>query len=97
MPRDGPKSKHGLDDVLELSKSFDLFGTSIPSFHLAGSDQVQTKTGAFFSIGFFIITLLFALIKLQLMLTRNKPNVNIFEVKESMTQDDKLYSSDATF
>ena len=71
MPRDRPKDKFSLGDVLELSKSFDIFGTSIPSFHVAGSDQVRTKTGAFLSVGVISIALLFAFVKLQHMLSRN--------------------------
>ena len=97
MPRDKPKYMFSVGDVLELSKVFDIFGTSIPSFHVAGSDQVRTKTGAFFSVGVISITLIFAFIKLQHMLTRNSPNVNIFEDKESLSEDDKLYPSNANF
>ena len=71
MPRNRTKNKYGVSDVVELSKSFDIFGTSIPSFQVAGSDQVRTKTGAFLSVVVISITLLFAFIKLQHMLTRN--------------------------
>ena len=97
MPRDRPKKTYGLGDVFELSKSFDIFGTSIPSFTVAGSDEVRTKTGAILSMGMISITLIFAFMKLQHMLTRNQPNINIFEDKESMSEDDKLYPSDANF
>ena len=97
MAKDTPKRSYGLRDIFDLVESFDLFGTSIPSFHVAGSDQVRTKTGSLLSIGLIGITLLFALMKLKSMISRAQPNINVFEDKGALSEEDRLDPTDDKF
>ena len=50
---------------LEVFKSFDMFGASMPSFHLQGKSNLKTNIGATSSIFILLITLMFALIKFE--------------------------------
>ena len=61
---------YGVRDVFGLLKRFDLFGSSIPAFHIRGSSTITTETGGCISMGVFFLTLLFATLKLQHMLRR---------------------------
>lgn len=64
MQKDRPKASYGLRDVFDLVENFDLFSTNVPLFHIAGSDQVRTKTGSILSIGVISVTLIFSFMKL---------------------------------
>ena len=91
MPRDGAGS------IFELIQRFDFFRTSVPSFNIAGTDQVRTSIGGVLSISVTCITLLFALQKLQHMLGRSYPNINIYDDKYALTKDDQLELSSDSF
>ena len=53
--------------------NLDIFGASVPGFNLNGQKTIKTKTGVLISIMITIITVLFALLKLQFMLMRKRP------------------------
>ena len=53
----------------------DMFGANVPSLNMNGRSSIQTFTGACISILMMILSTLFAILKLQFLLMRKKPNV----------------------
>ena len=60
---------------IELLKSFDLFGASIPNFHLKGKSNINTIVGAITSILILTMTSMFALIKFDHMMQKRGPAI----------------------
>ena len=61
--------------ILSSFKRIDLFGAAIPQFNLQGKDEVRTATGGFFSLLVIITSLMFAILKLEHLLSRKSPNI----------------------
>ena len=52
-----------------------MFGARIPSFHLRGKSNMKTNMGATASISILLITLLFALIKFEHLVSKRNPSI----------------------
>ena len=58
-------------------KKVDIFGEPIPAFNLAGRDVIRTTCGALMSLIIFVITLVYASMKYNIMIERQNPNIII--------------------
>ena len=56
-------------------KNFDMFGANVSFFSIEGQNDVRTPFGALISIVIMCLTTSFALLKLQFMLLRKRPDV----------------------
>ena len=81
----------------DIFKSFDMFGAPMPSLHIRGEPVVKTSAGACISIIVIGLTSLFALIKLQFMLTRSSPEVVQFVNDDAFDFSDRFKLDDEEF
>ena len=70
-------------------KNLDSFAAPVPSFNLQGETAIKTTAGASLSILISLLTLAFAIIKLDHLLLRKNPNLN---TNESALQPGESYS-----
>ena len=75
--------------ALAFFLDFDIFGSPIPTFTIAGHSKVRTVAGSCASIMIFALTLVFGLLKLQHLLLRKNPliNTNIMPLPMLTTYD----------
>ena len=73
-----------------LLKKFDLFAAPLPGFNIGGETTVQSNTGGLVSISILSVTLLFALLKLQDLLTKHNPTISSFVEEDAFGPSDKF-------
>ena len=73
-----------------MLKKFDLFAAPLPGFNIAGETTVKSNTGGFVSISILSVTLLFALLKLEDLLTKHNPLISTFVEKDAYDPSDKF-------
>ena len=76
---------------------FDMFAAPVPSFSIRGRTEVKTHAGAFMSLAIMTVTILFALLKLQFMLLRKRPDVVSFVDEEGIDNSTPFNISDNDF
>ena len=57
---------------------FDMFAAPVPVFNIRGQTEVRTFVGSFMSVSLMMVTILFAIQKLQVMLLRKRPDIIVF-------------------
>lgn len=73
-----------------MIKKFDLFAATLPGFNIGGKTTVQSNTGGLVSISILSVTLLFALLKLEDLLTKHNPLVSTFVEKDAYDPSNKF-------
>ena len=74
-----------------MLKTIDMFGAPLPGFNLGGEDTIKTYCGGLLSSFIIMITLLFASLKLNHLLSRYNPQVNDYVEKSHFDHTD-IYS-----
>ena len=73
--------------IPEFIKSLDMFSKPLPSFNISGKTSVPTSVGACSTISIVVLTLSFALLKMQHLINRKNPilveNTNPLEIDET--------------
>ena len=59
--------------------SLDLFGAPAPTFNISGEGEVRTFCGGIVSSVIITVTMLFSLLKLQHLMSKHNPSINVFE------------------
>ena len=62
-------------ELPQFEKILDIFVAKIPSFNLRGKSEVKTSSGASASILIFMLTFIFALLKLQHLVLKKNPTI----------------------
>ena len=75
----------------------DVFGAPIPSFNIKGESYIGTITGGLCSILFGVIAVLFASLKLQIMLSRSDTVTTITKRNGFNSFEDRIQLSDGEF
>lgn len=75
--------------------SLDLFGAPAPTFNIRGESEVRTFCGGIVSSVIITVTILFALLKLQHLLSKHNPSVNAFEDKNAWGTGDVMMPGDS--
>jgi len=73
--------------------TMDMFGAPLPTFNVRGEESVRTYTGGFVSIIIIYVAFLFASLKLQHLMSKHNPSVNIFKEEDAFDADD-VWSGD---
>ena len=66
----------------------DMFGAPVPTFKIQGEEKVRTHFGGLISLLIFYVTTWFALLKLQHLLSKYNPQVNIFTEHDAFDESD---------
>ena len=74
--------------------SLDLFGAPAPTFNIRGESEVRTYCGGIVSSVIMTVVVLFALLKLQHLLSKQNPSVNAFLDKNAWGIGDVLEPAD---
>ena len=83
--REQPTTYFGLPRMLLTS---DMFARPIPAFNISGETEVRTHFGGCISIAIIYVTFIFATLKLQHLLSRHNPSVNVFVDQDALSSDD---------
>ena len=67
--------------------SLDMLGAEAPKFNIGGKDSVRTYTGGLVSLLILSATFLFAMLKLQVMFLRKRPDVVSFTDENAISSD----------
>lgn len=59
--------------------SMDMFGAPAPTFNIRGEGEVRTYLGGIISSAIIAVTILFSLLKMQHLLSKHNPSVNVFK------------------
>ena len=81
-------------NLLEPLKKLDIFGQPLPQANLGGQEKVRTHIGGFVSLLFANITFLFAILKLQHLMSKHNPSVNSFVEEGAFDLDEKFSTAD---
>ena len=73
-----------------MVSGMDMFPERVPQFKLGGEDSVQTLAGGTISIIVMIVSTMFAILKLEQMITVSTPSINEFVLTNEYTSEDKL-------
>ena len=65
----------GLEELTAPFKLIDLFGAPMPTFNIKGETKVMTVSGGVLTIFIFIVFLIYALLKLEMLVTAKNPTV----------------------
>ena len=95
--RESSKRKLGNWHVQSLLLKFDFFGSQLPVFNLKGASVVHTKMGGLLSFSIFVITMIYATIKLIQLFDRHNPNVTQFLERNVYDYREKLDLNEANF
>ena len=83
--REQPTTYFGLPRMLLTA---DMFPRPIPAFNISGETEVRTHLGGCISIAIMYVTFIFATLKLQHLLSRHNPSVNVFVDQDALSYDD---------
>ena len=78
--------KPGLLSGVGLPKmllTMDMFGEPLPTFNIKGQSDVRTHCGGCLSILVILTAIAFAIVKLQHLLEKHNPTVNIFTQEDA--------------
>jgi len=78
-------------------KNFDLFPSPIPSFNIKGKTTVQTFAGGTLSLIIYVVTLLFAALKLMHLCSKHNPSINTNVQKDHFKPDDIFDAKERRF
>lgn len=84
-------SKIGLPKMLI---TMDMFGEPLPTFNIKGESDVRTHCGGCLSIIIIYIMILFATLKMQHLLLKHNPSVNIFTERDAFDETHVWYYND---
>ena len=84
-----------MSTIKDLLKRVDIFQQDLPGFNLKGKKTVSSVFGGLFSVILIIVMLLYAGIKLQMLLSRANPNVSTFKEEFVLSSEDRLNLKDA--
>ena len=74
--------------------TLDMFGEPLPMFNIKGKSDVRTHCGGCLSIAIIFSTVAFALTKLEHLLERHNPTVNIFTIDDAYDETDVWRAED---
>ena len=77
-----------------LVKRVDIYGVHLPSFNLKGKERVKTASGGVMTVIILAITLLFAGIKMEQLVTRKNPDVTKNIIEDFHDTDEKVLLMD---
>ena len=77
-----------------IMQRFDMFYAAVPTLNLSGKTRVTTLLGGCASIFLMTLLFLFALLKLEHLVTRKNPTITVFEEPLSMINGDGVESFD---
>ena len=63
----------------------DAFGEQIPSFNVNGSDKIKTIAGGFITVLFYMIILMYGVLKCSHLMTKHGPNISTFFRENEMS------------
>ena len=66
----------------------DMFAKPIPTFNINGETEVRTHLGGCISLLVMYVTFIFATLKLEHLLSRHNPSVNVFVDQDALSSDD---------
>ena len=96
--KQGPKiKKPELRSGIGLPKmllTMDMFSEPLPMFNIRGQSDVRTHCGGCFSILIIFTAIAFALVKLQHLLAKQNPTVNIFTRENAFDETDVWRAKD---
>jgi hypothetical protein len=75
----------------------DMFGSPLPGFNAGGDESVRTHSGGCLSLIIMYITFLFATLKLQHLMMKHNPSVNVFVDEEAFDETDVWYAEEQDF
>ena len=78
--------------MFEFLKNLDLFGAAVPGNNVRGESDIKTSTGACISIIVMALATMFALLKLEFMLLRDRPDVVSF-IDDNFFDDSEVYNT----
>ena len=86
---DLPRSKQAFQfDLPKMLLTLDMFSAPLPVFNLKGRESVRTYCGGCVSLVIMYVTFLFALLKLQHLLSKHNPTVNTFTEHAAFGESD---------
>ena len=68
----------------EAFRTLDAFGESLPTFNIKGNERVNTITGGVLSIVLYMTVLMYSMIKLGHLISKNNPNISTFYQENEM-------------
>ena len=83
--------------MLKALKSIDMFGAPLPTFKLKGKNPTRLRTyaGVAATLGILLLTLFFAILKLQSLMLKRSPSVNTFVERDAFGDGD-VFETDST-
>ena len=89
--------KPALMNNVDLSRTLlkvDMFSKPMPMFNIKGQRDVRTHCGACLSVAIIFTTIAFAYIKLQHLLERYNPNINVHTIENAFDETEVWRASD---
>ena len=87
-------SRAVLGDIGVVLKSLDLFAAPLPQFNIRGEQEVKTYFGGLISLMIMIVTAIFAMIKLQHLLSHKNPSISVFNEEIEASEENSYQISD---
>ena len=78
-----------------LLKRVDAFSQVLPGFNIKGKEKVQSVYGGMLTIVCLIVMLLYAGVKLTMLINRENPTVSTFVEEFQLTSEDRLNLKEA--
>lgn len=76
--------------ISNVIRSADVFGRNVPTFNIKGDENVRTFFGGAFTVGLMVLATVYALVKLQDLVTGDNPNIAELTFKEHYPPDHRL-------
>ena len=67
----------GRGNFPDFIKKVDFFGHSVPQLNIGGESSIKTPLGSLLSFSILIVTMMFGILKLEQLILRKNPNLNI--------------------
>ena len=77
--------------------SLDIFGQELPSFNLKGNPGIKTVAGGLMTILIMVIAILYASMRLVILVNGDNPQINIFTSRNLVPNDENLNLNDINY
>ena len=94
MKENSNNAGKGMDKIF---KRFDMFGVPLPAFNIRGETKVRTYAGCLATLFILTIGLVFATLRLQLLVGQQHPSVNTFVERDAFDSSDVFKSGSEEF
>ena len=78
----------------KMLHTLDMFSEPLPAFNIEGSRDIRTNCGGCVSLIIMYVLFLFAVLKLQHLLSKHNPTVNTFVERDFIDENDIWYAAD---